>query len=292
MIECNYAYIVNNKTITIYGCEDGVVTVDRTHGYADSIIGFLKEGSYAEALELADVATALVAYGSGKITVDNGSLLLNGAIVNNVLSERIVEMWKNGDDISAMVAFMNNLHDNPSARATQELYRFLEANSLPITNDGHFLAYKNVNENYRDRHSNTFDNSVGSVCEMVRNQVQDDPDVTCSTGLHFCSMHYLTNMWGTSGHTMIVKINPRDVVSIPTDYQDSKGRCCRYEVIDEHKTASSGLDHESFEQPVVYTKEEQELYSEAYDQGYNDGYGDADGSGASDNYYDDDDWQF
>jgi len=91
---------------------------------------------------------------------------------------------------------------------------------------------------------------------------------------------------------MIVKINPRDVVSIPTDYQDSKGRCCRYEVIDEHKTASSGLDHESFEQPVVYTKEEQELYSEAYDQGYNDGYGDADGSGASDNYYDDDDWQF
>ena len=32
---------------------------------------------------------------------------------------------------------------------------------------------------------------------------------------------------------MILKINPRDVVSIPTDYNDSKGRCCRYEVIGE-----------------------------------------------------------
>ena len=32
---------------------------------------------------------------------------------------------------------------------------------------------------------------------------------------------------------MILKINPRDVVSIPTDYNDSTGRCCRYEVIGE-----------------------------------------------------------
>jgi hypothetical protein len=33
--------------------------------------------------------------------------------------------------------------------------------------------------------------------------------------------------------TVIVKINPRDVVSIPTDYNEAKGRACRYEVIGE-----------------------------------------------------------
>ena len=32
---------------------------------------------------------------------------------------------------------------------------------------------------------------------------------------------------------MILKINPRDVVSIPADYGDTKGRCCRYQVIGE-----------------------------------------------------------
>ena len=32
---------------------------------------------------------------------------------------------------------------------------------------------------------------------------------------------------------MIVKITPADVVSIPTDYNDAKGRACRYEVIGE-----------------------------------------------------------
>jgi len=37
------------------------------------------------------------------------------------------------------------------------------------------------------------------------------------------------------GKTMIVKINPRDVVAIPSDYNNAKGRTCRYEVVAEYK---------------------------------------------------------
>jgi hypothetical protein len=40
---------------------------------------------------------------------------------------------------------------------------------------------------------------------------------------------------------MIVKINPADVVAIPTDYNNQKGRCCRYEVVDEY-VANDGKD--------------------------------------------------
>jgi hypothetical protein len=32
---------------------------------------------------------------------------------------------------------------------------------------------------------------------------------------------------------VILKINPRDVVSIPSDYNNSKGRACRYEIAGE-----------------------------------------------------------
>src|SRR3546814_20455764 len=32
---------------------------------------------------------------------------------------------------------------------------------------------------------------------------------------------------------MIVKIDPADVTAIPRDYNDTKGRCCRMEVVDE-----------------------------------------------------------
>jgi hypothetical protein len=48
--------------------------------------------------------------------------------------------------------------------------------------------------------------------------------------------------------TVIVKINPRDVVSIPTDYDNSKGRACRYEVIGE--VGVNPEDSEEFTQPV------------------------------------------
>ena len=75
------------------------------------------------------------------------------------------------------------------------------------------------------------DNSLGATVEMERNRVDDDKDRTCSTGLHFCSRDYLDHFGGE--RLVIVKINPRDVVSIPSDYNDSKGRACRYEVVDE-----------------------------------------------------------
>jgi hypothetical protein len=66
---------------------------------------------------------------------------------------------------------------------------------------------------------------------MDRNTVDDDQNRTCSTGLHFCSKEYLGSFGGQ--RILILKINPRDVVSIPTDYNASKGRACRYEIADE-----------------------------------------------------------
>jgi len=135
-----------------------------------------------------------------------------------------------------LLNFFKNLMDNPSKRAVDELYDFLEAGELPITEDGHFLAFKNVRSNYKDIHSGTFDNSVGKVCEMPRNGVDEDKDRTCSAGLHFCSIKYLPSFTDSDGgKTMIVKINPKDVVAIPADYNNTKGRTCRYEVVAEYK---------------------------------------------------------
>ena len=102
---------------------------------------------------------------------------------------------------------------------------------MPITEDGHFLAYKKVRDDYKDVHSGTFDNSVGQVVSMVRNKVDENKDNTCSSGLHFCSFDYLKSFGGT--RIMILKINPADVVSIPSDHFQQKGRTCRYEVIGE-----------------------------------------------------------
>jgi hypothetical protein len=76
-------------------------------------------------------------------------------------------------------------------------------------------------------------NAPGQVLEMERNEVDDDQNRTCSTGLHFCSESYLSCFGDSTSRTVIVKINPRDVVSIPNDYNNAKGRACRYEVVGE-----------------------------------------------------------
>jgi hypothetical protein len=65
---------------------------------------------------------------------------------------------------------------------------------------------------------------------MARNAVDDRSEVTCSQGLHFCSQEYLKSFSGDQ--IVVLKINPADVVSIPVDYNNTKGRCAAYQVID------------------------------------------------------------
>ena len=187
---------------------------------------------------LINVAATINAFGDGKVTVEDGIVMYNGNALRNVITSRIIMMQREGFNIAPMIAFLSNLMDNPSHRSVTELYGFLEKTDLPITEDGHFIAYKMVRNNYTDHHSGTFDNSVGAIVEMPRNEVNDDKEQTCSSGLHFCSQGYL-GFYGGDGHTMILKVNPRDVVSIPTDYNDAKGRACRYEVIGELETEST-----------------------------------------------------
>lgn len=228
------AHIITDDSITIVTASGEIITVAAAAPQHDKVLECLREGDYEAAVEAATETIDRVSqYG---VDVSEGVVYFNGEPLHNAVTERILRMISEGfEDTSPMINFLSNLMENPSARARQELYRFLSSNHLPITSDGYFLAYKNVDDNYRDKHTGTFDNSVGSICEMSRSLVMDDPNVTCAEGLHFCSMEYLNGMWGHSGHTMVVKINPRDVVSIPVDYNNSKGRTCRYEVIAEHK---------------------------------------------------------
>jgi hypothetical protein len=82
-----------------------------------------------------------------------------------------------------------------------------------------------------DKYSGRFDNSVGKIVQMTREAVDPDRRNECSTGLHFCSPGYLSGFASPTDPIMIVKIDPADVVAIPADYQNQKGRTWRYEVV-------------------------------------------------------------
>ena len=226
-------YLLQGKNIIlVVGGTSHTISKD-THMNYGKIVDALKAKDWAALTELVEPAKAIVNFGKGYVKIENGVVFWKGTPFNNALSNRMIEMYQDGFPIDPMVRFMENLMANPSKRSVDQVYGFLEKNNLPITEDGHFLAYKKVRTDYKDIHSGTFDNSIGQVIEMDRNLVDDNPDSHCSTGLHFCSISYLGSFGGGNDPIMIVKINPADVVSIPTDYNGAKGRCMKYEVIAE-----------------------------------------------------------
>ena len=169
------------------------------------------------------------------IEVKDGNLYVFGDPVHSTLATRVLSFLEHGLDCVHLFKFILKLNLNPSKRAVDELYTFLEHRALPITDNGNFLAYKAVRADYTDKHSGKFLNTVDAVLEMPRNKVDDDKNVGCSYGFHAGTVEYAKDFLGGQGHLMIVEINPADVVSIPTDCQFQKLRTCKYKVVGEYE---------------------------------------------------------
>ena len=259
-----YTYVHTDSSITIF--ENGAVyTAGDNHPNYTAIIARVKKGyknkkGIDKTIALFDTVKAVQSYVRNGITIsDNGVVSYRGEVIANVLTAKIVNMMKEGWDINPMVNFLIKLRDNPSKTAQNELMLFMEANNMPITKDGHILAYKAVRHDYKDIHSGTFDNSVGAVNSMPRRDVDDDRATTCSTGLHFAAKEYAHGFGSSTGHLMVLSINPADVVSIPLDYNNQKGRCCRYTVVDE---VANAMTDNTIDGSAVYDEDDDEDYDE------------------------------
>ena len=226
----SYPYLIQGSNIVVV-IGNKSHTISKTHITYNKVLDAIKAGDWDSLPDIIEPKKVVLNYGQGNVSIQGETLYWKNKELNTGLSVRMIQMLQEGFPIEPMVNFMENLYNNPSHRAVTELYGFLEKNALPITPDGHFLAYKKVRADFKDCHSGTMDNSVGNIVEMERHEVNDNKDETCSTGLHFCGMSYLSHFGGE--RTVIVKINPADVVSIPSDYNNAKGRTCRYEVIGE-----------------------------------------------------------
>jgi hypothetical protein len=171
------------------------------------------------------------------LRVEGGVVMFKDEALPDSLSARMLDMLKEGYDLTPMVKFVENLMQNPHFGVVPRLHAFLEKGKMPITEDGCFLAYKAVRGDFLDIRSGTMDNSVGNVVEIPRRKVDPNQDQTCSYGLHVCSFGYLKHFArpADEGHVVVCKVNPQDVVAIPRDYNDTKMRVCRYEVIDEYE---------------------------------------------------------
>ncbi len=171
-----------------------------------------------------------------KISIKDGIVYFNNEEVNNIISSAILDLLDVGLPLDGIERFLENLSENPSYTSQQELMTFIQNHGLHITEDGCFLAYKVVQSDYLDKYSHTICNKPGSYVKMDRSKVNDNKSQHCSYGLHVGGLNYICWYGNVSqdDRIMIVKIDPKDAVSVPNDSTSLKLRVCAYTVLEEY----------------------------------------------------------
>jgi len=161
--------------------------------------------------------------------VNHGIVYINDRPLPELLSQRMVQARRNNESITPHINFWKRLCRNPSRHSVVELFQCLEVNHHPIMPNGCFIAWKGVNKDFTDTWTGLQDYTPGNSPEMERNEVNDDDHNTCADGYHVASYKFAVG-WAKQhkGRLIMVIVDPKDVVTVPTDGQFQKIRVCKF----------------------------------------------------------------
>lgn len=246
--------------------------VNKQHPYYVQLREAAKNDNEADFLkyysERNTVKAAVERTNNENVTYENGQVYYKGQPVHGALTNRVQRYAAEGLDFAPLLKFLDNLMQNPSSSSVNEGFDFLQHKALPITEDGCFIAYKAVRENYLDKHSGTVSNHIGAIVEMERNKVDDDRRNECSYGYHVGALDYSGpggSFYNSGDKCIIVKINPRDIVAVPKDYNCQKMRVCRYEVIGDYVAPLNAALYTASGDKVSTPAYNNTVYFEAYE---------------------------
>lgn len=270
-------YITNANAIIIILSDGNKLRVEKTDDRYASIVkafNLPKEEQEDAVLDIMNPARKLVDQG---FVVKGEDVYYENEKLPQALSTKIKSIIRDGLPVEHFENFWKNLKENPSAQSIRELTDFLSYKELPITEDGCFVAYKGVRKDYYSSSGNTetkvlqgkvdegghIYNGVGEVIEVARNCVDDDREQHCSFGLHCGSFDYGSTF---ANRIVLVKVDPRDVVSVPTDCSFQKCRVCKYEVVADysHEISTSVVDKQG--QDVFEVNDEQKKNKEEFSE--------------------------
>lgn len=193
----------------------------------------------------------------------NGCLFLfrrvvNKSNVNNVsLFKFVMEQWKEltlkgkntndyyiGFSKNEGMYFISKSKDDETINTIEDLFRELISNSK--------------SNNFTDNHTKTFNYKIGQT--YIVDNVDNNPDNTCSYGLHLGSIKYVKgNAW--LGETIVgCLVNPRDIIAVADNAEKIRCRkmhiCC---IINENEL--DNFDFKLFNYDFeAYKKEDNQEY--------------------------------
>jgi hypothetical protein len=212
--------------------DDTVKQIDSTNPFWDGVKEKIYAQKFDELFISMDLASRISEYSDGLFHAVDGRVFVGSDELPEALGEVLIRLANANAPVKPLINFWDNLKKNPSADSVKHLYGFISANHVTITMDGCFIAYKRVDNDFKDCHTHTIDNSIGAVVTMDRDTVDPDPTVTCSKGLHGAAFEYAKNFY-PNGILVEIKISPEDVVTVPSDYNQQKMRICKYIVLRE-----------------------------------------------------------
>lgn len=225
------AYLKGGSGTLNVWCNEGMICVAPDHINYSKILEKVVAGDFDGIEPMLNIAKGIEEYTFGKIVIRNGQLFYGEHEVQNTLVDRILANMKDGTCFKRYIAFLDKLLENPSSRSLDQLYDFLKYTCLRIADDGYVYAYKGITSDWKDAYTGRIDNSVGKTITMPRNLISDDPDHACHKGLHCGTIKYAREYSGS--RLVIVKVHPKDVVSVPKDCTYQKCRVCEYTVVAE-----------------------------------------------------------
>jgi hypothetical protein len=269
--------IIDNTAVTIVinGKADMIRADHRNY---NAIVEAIEKGNFDVIPDLISVGAKIDNFFEGNVRYSHGALYYNDIVLDGALINKALEFVETGNQsiYGRYIKFIDKLYQNPSMNSVKQLVPFLNHKGLPIAEDGDFLAYKSIQNDYMSKTAGKdgqfVDNSIGRVVTMPRWMIDDNPNTHCSQGLHAGALSYVKGYFCSGNdRIVIVKINPRDVVSVPSDYGCSKLRVCRYEVIADFEGELEGVTADI---TSLYThaeddeSEAQNEYEDDYDSEY------------------------
>lgn len=235
-----YTEMVGGRRSLAAWFEGEQVAVPGDHRFYDRIVEALQNGDGKRAIELSNLGKGIVNYirkdsegNTLPITIVGGKVLYKDRPVNNTVCQRIIEFMVEERSPEPLILFLEKLLLNPSSHSVKQLYKFLEANNVALTERGTILAWKRVRADFTDKHSGKILNMPGTFVEVPRNEVDDDFSNECSYGLHVGSFNFVKDFsYDRDDHILLLEIDPADVVSVPK-YDSTKMRVCKYYIIKE-----------------------------------------------------------
>jgi hypothetical protein len=248
-------YIILPQSL-ILNHEGKTTTINKADGRYDQVIQKIKEGKLDEIIPLLSIADTLSQRG---FDIVDGIVHVDGDALPDSLSARVLDFFNNNLPFEPLLKFWAKLKNNPSFNSRQMLFKFLEHNGHPITTEGNFIAYRAVRNDFLDKHTGKIDNTVGNIVSIDRSKVDDNPNNTCSSGLHVATLSYARDFATGDDRLLDVEVDPSDVVAVPTDYNGTKMRVCKFKVVAESQgLIDKPLVTSSYELPEVEFEDDED----------------------------------